>query len=85
MSEISLLYGVIVVILATLGEIGILFSVCNILKNYLTSDAVLYGQRPLPKKGVFSSPVSHLKQHIFFVKHKVWSIKNYQNSDENFI
>ena len=36
MSEFSILKGVTVVILVTFGKIGLLFSVYNISKNYLT-------------------------------------------------
>ena len=60
MSEFSILKGVTVVILGTFGKIGLLFSVYNISKNYLTSDDTWTDIYKICQSGFFSSPVSHL-------------------------
>ena len=60
MSEFSILKGVTVVISVTFGKIGLLFSVYNISKNYLTFDDSWIDIYKICQSVFFSSPVSHL-------------------------
>ena len=60
MSEFSILKGVTVVILVTFGKIGLLFSVYNISKNYLTFNDSWIDIYKICQSVFFSSPVSHL-------------------------
>ena len=67
MSEFSILKGVTVVILVTFGKIGLLFSVYNISKNYLTFNDSWIDIYKICQSVFFSSPVSHLNAHYLWV------------------
>ena len=66
MSEFSILEGVTVVILVTFGKIGLLFSVYNISKNYLTFDDSWIDIYKICQSVFFSSPVSHLITYVTY-------------------
>ena len=67
MSEFSILKGVTVVILVTFGKIGLLFSVYNISKNYLTFDDSWIDIYKICQSVFFSSPVSHLTDYLMVI------------------
>ena len=70
MSEFSILKGVTVVILVTFGKIGLLFSVYNISKNYLTFNDSWIDIYKICQSVFFSSPVSHLNVHYIRLNHE---------------
>ena len=80
MSEFSILKGVTVVILVTFGKIGLLFSVYNISKNYLTFNDSWIDIYKICQSVFFSLPVSIRYRQIFSggyrTKMKIWSDEN---------